>query len=112
MDDDFKHIFEGLFSTDGPVVINLVQNRDPSPTTHVMKHVLRDGTRVARKKRAEVYSKPKNAARMREKRKDPEYQKRENERRNCSDARSARARIRTAYCVFQNDRCFPRRPLR
>ena len=81
MDDNFKHVFEGLLSTDGPVAINIVQNRDPIPTTHVMKHVLLDGTGVTRKKRNDEYSRSKNAARMREKRKDPEYHKRENERR-------------------------------
>ena len=78
-------------STDGPVAINIVVNRDPNPTTHVIKHVLRNGTGVIRKKRAEGYSRSKNAARMREKRKDPEYRKRENERRKLQQ-REERAR--------------------
>ena len=68
MDDDVKHIFEGLMSTDGPGAINLVVQSDPNPTKHVIKHILRNGTGVIRKKRAEGDSRSKNAARIREKR--------------------------------------------
>ena len=112
MDGNFKHVFEGLLCTDGPVAINIVQNRDPIPITHIIKHVLTDGTGVTRKKRTDGYSRSKNAVRMREKRKDPEYRKRENERENDSDERSAHARRRTAYYAFQTDRCSLRRLLK
>ena len=44
MDDNFKHVFEGQLSTSDHVAINVVQNRDLSPTTHFIKNVLADGT--------------------------------------------------------------------
>ena len=50
MDDDLKHIFEVILSTDGPETMNLVVKRDLNPTTHVIKHILRYGTGVIRKK--------------------------------------------------------------
>ena len=51
MDDDFKHVFKGLLSTNDPVAMNIVENRDPSLTLRVIKYVLPNGTGVTRKKR-------------------------------------------------------------
>ena len=72
MDDDFKHVFEGLLSTDGPIALNFIKDPASVPVEHVIKHVLPDGTSVQRKKRREGYSRSKNAAGMREKSKNPE----------------------------------------
>ena len=105
MDDDFKHIFEEFLSTDGPVAINFVLEHDPNPTTQEIKHFLRSGTGVIRKKLSEGYSRSKNAARMREKRKDPEYASARTSDEDYSGARSVRARRRTDYYEFRIDRC-------
>ena len=94
MDEDFKQIFEGLVSTDGPVAINLVEKRDPNLTTHVIKHVLRNGTGVIRKKRTLSTASARTS--------DENY----------SGARSVRSRRRTTYYEFRIDRCCLRGLLR
>ena len=63
------------------MVINVLEHHDMTPITHVIKHALPNETGLKRNKWIEGYSRSKNTARMREKRKDPEYRKRKNERR-------------------------------
>ncbi len=81
MEGELKHIYDGLLPEQGPVAVNVVTSDLSAPVTHVVRHVLADVTEIRRRKRTDGYSKSKNAARMREMRKNPEYRKRENERR-------------------------------
>ena len=63
------------------------------PAKLVVQHLLDDGTVLKRRKVTEGYSRSKNAARMREKRKDPEHPKKENESRKLQ-RREERARAK------------------
>ena len=76
-----NYLYQELLPAEGPVAVCIVGDCEILPKLHVVRHVLEDGTNLKETKVREGYSDSKNAQRMREKRKDPEYRRRENERR-------------------------------
>ena len=112
MDNYHKHVFEWLLSNNGPVAINVVENRDPSPTTHVIIYVQLNGIGVGRKSRTKGIRGPKMRPVCGRNARALNTASAKTSGAKDSDPRSACARRRTAYYAFRTDRCCLRRLLR
>ena len=70
-----------MLPVEGTVAVCIIGDGEPTSKLHVVRHVLEDWTNLKETKIREGYYNSKNAQRMGEKRKDPEYRSSENERR-------------------------------
>ncbi len=77
---DCNYVYVNLISAEGAVVVWVEEIEGPFEKSHVVRHVLGDGQELKKTKLGRGKSNPKNAVRMKEKRKDPEYRRRENGR--------------------------------
>ncbi len=78
---DCDYVFADLLPDQGTVAVKVVEDENGPKRTRVIKHVMDDGKLGKERKERPLNSMSKNAIRIREKRKDPEYCKKENERR-------------------------------
>ncbi len=105
MESELKHIYDGLLPEKGPIALNVVTSGLSASVTHVIRHVLANGTEIRRSKMTDGYSRSKNATRMHKMRKNPEYCKRENECRN-RQRKEVRARKKMDHLL-----CIPNRSI-
>ena len=78
---DCNYIYDKLLPAKVPVAVCFVKSCEPKSKLHAVRHVLENRTNLKETKMREGYSYSKIAQRMRERRKDPGYTRRENERR-------------------------------
>ena len=102
MADACGHVYDKLLPEAAPCAIETVTDGTPEPTTRKVHHVLSDGNTLKKRKRTDEPSTSKNAARMRAKRKDPEYRKREMSGAKFKEWLSARVRRKALRCAFLN----------
>lgn len=78
MADSCKYVYDELVPEKDAVGLETVPDDPTLPAKLVVQQLLDDGTVLKLRKLTEGYSRSKNAARMCEKRKDPDYCKKEN----------------------------------
>ena len=97
MGDSCTYVYKKLVPEKDAVSIETVPDGLTLSTKHFVQNVLDDVTVLKkRRKLTDDYSWSKNASRMRKKRKDPEYPRRENERIKYSAEKSVHVRKKTS----------------